>query len=395
MPGAGALDQSHVLTTRALAEYVDHLTDAGILVVSGRLRLPPADMVRLWAAVRQGLLKSGIVDPEAHIAVVRNWDTFTLLVSRTSTIDAASLKRFSQRLNFDLVYLLGVPPDNINRYNRFDAPFHHDALSRLETAYRNGTEELFFSEYILDVAPQSDNHPFPNRFLRWDRIDSIYRSFGGRLYTLLLSGEVVIAVVLAEAATVAVLLMGLPLISAGRSASRISLSGVFYFLGVGAGFMLAEMYLIYQLVLIFGDPVISMTVVLASLLVLSGIGGMLSGRLPKGAIPYVLLLVMAVLSAMAAGSDWMFQRILVMPDGIRPAAAVLVMVPLGLVLGLPFPLGMQYLLGNPLERAYGWAANGCTSVIGAIAAAQIAISQGLFAVVMMAVATYLMSGWRW
>ena len=391
IPGAGALDQSFALTTQAMTEYVAHLTDKGILVLSGRLRLPPADMVRLWATARQGLINAGKEEPEQHMAVLRNWDSFTLLVARHPIIKKESLERFAQQLSFDIVYLDGLSPDRINRYNRFDAPFHHDTLLRLESAYRTGREQHFFSEYVLDVAPQSDDRPFPNRFMRWDRIGSIYRSSGERLYTLLLSGEVVVAVVLAEAAAVALLLMGLPLITARRSADRMSVSGIVYFLGVGAGFMLAEMALIYHLVLIYGDPIISMTVVLAGLLVLSGIGGMLSGKLPQTAIPYALLLLTGVLSVMAAGSQWMFQGILAMPDGIRQLAAVGVILPIGLILGLPFPMGMQYLLGSPVERAYGWAANGCTSVIGAIIAAQIAISKGLFTILVMAVLAYLLA----
>ncbi|CAB5114282.1 hypothetical protein D3OALGA1CA_2166 [Olavius algarvensis associated proteobacterium Delta 3] len=122
MPGAGALDQSFLLTTPAMAEYIAHLTDTGILVVSGRLRLPPADVVRLWAAARQGLLDAGVVDPEARLAVVRNWDTFTLLATRTPVIDSESLMNFSKRLNFDVVYLKTPHPDVVNRYNIFDAP---------------------------------------------------------------------------------------------------------------------------------------------------------------------------------------------------------------------------------------------------------------------------------
>jgi len=390
MPGVGALDQSFLLTTEAITAYIEHLTDGGILVLSGRLRLPPADIVRLWAAAWQAITRAGVTDPGAHLAVVRNWDTFSLLATRKTPIDPESLTAFTQRLNFDLVYLKGLHPDLVNRYNMFKSPFHYDTLQQLASAYRGGTEDLFFSTYLLDVAPQGDDRPFPNRFLRWEHIGSIYRMFGSRLYTLLLSGEVVIAVVLIEAGTVAIFLMGVPLIIARRSSYKISGAGILYFLGIGAGFMLAEMYLIFKLVLVFGDPIISLTAVLAGLLVMSGLGGMLSRHFREGSIPLVLLLVTAVLGIAGAGMDWIFQGILAMPDGIRQAA-VAVMVPMGLILGLPFPLGMQYLLESPLDRSYAWAANGCTSVIGSIAAAQLAISRGFLSILLAALAAYLVS----
>jgi len=391
LPGAGALDQSFLLTTQAIAEYIGHLTDTGVLILSGRLRLPPADLVRLWASARQSLSSAGMTDPESHIAVVRNWDTFSLLVTRSPLIDSKSLTEFTRQLNFDLVYRKGLHRDDVNRYNIFDAPFHYDTLMELESAYREGTENKFYSTYLLDVAPQSDDRPFPNRFLRWDKVSAIYQSLGSRIYTMLLSGEVVIAVVLIEAAVITALLMGVPLLAARRSAERISRAGILYFLGVGAGFMLAEMYLIYKLVLVFGDPIISMTAVLAGLLVMSGLGGMLSSRFQESTMTYILLLVPAMLGITAMGTEWMLQEILAMPNGIRQAAAVGLMIPIGLVLGLPFPMGMQYLLNSPLERSYGWAANGCTSVLGSILAAQLAISRGLFVILVAAIAAYLVS----
>ena len=53
------------------------------------------------------------------------------------------------------------------------------------------------------------------------------------------------------------------------------------------------------------------------------------------------------------------------------------MLPAGFLMGMPFPLGMRYLLNSPVQRAYAWSVNGCASVLSAVVAAQIGISFGI------------------
>jgi hypothetical protein len=77
--------------------------------------------------------------------------------------------------------------------------------------------------------------------------------------------------------------------------------------------------------------------------------------------------------------------------GWRVLVALLLILPVGLLMGLPFPLGMRYLLDNPVQRAYAWSVNGCASVLSSIAAAQLAISVGIPAIVLGAVVGYLVA----
>jgi hypothetical protein len=60
----------------------------------------------------------------------------------------------------------------------------------------------------------------------------------------------------------------------------------------------------------------------------------------------------------------------------------------GVLTGLPFPLAMRHLLKTPSSRAYAWTTNGCASVLASIAAAQLALSQGIAAIVIGAAAAY-------
>ena len=81
LPGSDALTQEYLFTIESFSEYLNHLTKNGILIISRKLLLPPADSIRLWAAAYESLRFLGVKNPYQHIAVLRNWSTFTLIVS--------------------------------------------------------------------------------------------------------------------------------------------------------------------------------------------------------------------------------------------------------------------------------------------------------------------------
>jgi hypothetical protein len=62
---------------------------------------------------------------------------------------------------------------------------------------------------------------------------------------------------------------------------------------------------------------------------------------------------------------------------IRVAASVIVLAPLGFLMGVPFPAGIR-LTGRiaPALVPWAWAVNGCASVLSSILAVMIAISYG-------------------
>ena len=60
-------------------------------------------------------------------------------------------------------------------------------------------------------------------------------------------------------------------------------------------------------------------------------------------------------------------------------------------MGMPFPIGMRFLLDTPVQRAYAWSVNGCASVLSAIVAAQIAISWGIPVIAAAGVLAYVVA----
>jgi hypothetical protein len=395
IPGSGALNQSHLFTREAFIQYLDHLTGSGVIIVSRRLLLPPSDSMRLWSAAYEGLRTAGIADPEKHLAVLRNWDTFVLLVSRQPLVNASILKKFAAEHNFDLVFLADLPASQANRFNQFDVPYHFNQLQQLAAAYRQNKENDFFRAYLLDVRPQSDNRPFPGRYLKWTKVKTLYRTLGSRLYTLLLSGEIVVMVVFIEALAVSAMVLFLPLLYMRRHVLKPSLQQALFFIGIGAGFMFVELFFIKKLMLIWSDPVISFSVVVTGVLVFSSLGGAWAQKKEKSVLNGSLVILIMALLMIFFALDRLVHLVLGWAPVWKYALVLLALGPIGFLMGLPFTIGMRNILFSDAQRAWAWSANGCASVLASIAAAQIALMFGVRFILGSAVVSYLLVMLSW
>ena len=395
IPGSDALSQDHLYTIDAFLQYLRHLTPEGLVIVSRKLLLPPADGLRLWASAYEALKRVGAKNPEAHLAVLRNWDTFSLLVFKQPFLDTARLQDFVRKLNFDLVYLSGMTVDQANRFNKFETPYHFIEINRLAAAYAKGNEKAYFKSYLLDIGPQSDDRPFPGRFLKWRKLKSLYKTLGSRLYALLMSGEIVVSVVFFEALTISGVLLILPLLFVRRNSKNLYVSQMLYFFGVGAGFMFIELFFIKKYILLFGDPVISFTFVLAAVLVFSSFGGIWAQKKDKQILKMSLITLIGAILITLITIDTLIEYLLGVSIMRRQLGAVLIIMPIGFLMGLPFPLGMRDMLKSPIQRAYAWSINGCASVLTSIFSAQIALISGISYILGCAIAAYLIVICSW
>ena len=166
---------------------------------------------------------------------------------------------------------------------------------------------------------------------------------------------------------------------------------------LGLGFMLVEIPLLQRFILFLGHPAYAMAGVLGALLLFSGLGSLLSARVPprralEGVVGVVVLygLGMSLLSGPLLG----------LPFWARAAITGLGLAPLGVAMGMPFPR----LLGALQEREpalvpWAWGVNGALSVVASVLAALMALSWGFRAVLLAGAVAYLgarlTSAWAW
>jgi hypothetical protein len=224
--------------------------------------------------------------------------------------------------------------------------------------------------------------------LKWTKLQILYQSIGRRLNSLFLSGEVVVGVTLLEALLVAGVMLVAPrrFIIDRHTATR-SGQGL-YFFGVGCGFMLFEIYMIHFTGFVLGDPVLGFSAVISGLLAFSGLGGLLSRQWPLKSVRVTLSGLVALFVVQLAWQAWYPDGLLKFAFLTRLLLVLLIMMPAGLLIGTPFPLGMKHLAADATGRTYAWSVNGCASVLSAVLAAQLAISFGMGCLLVGAIAAY-------
>jgi hypothetical protein len=373
LPGMASLEEDTLLTVDALRACWKRLSGRGVLIISRRIILPPSDGLRLFAASLLALKAEGIGEPSEHLAVIRNWDTYTILVSRGSVRGAPleSLRRFAAAMSFDLDWYPGIVREDTNRFNRLPGALFFEAFSSL------ARDPDSLKRYFLDVAPQGDERSFPNRFIRWSRVGEFFRSTGGRTYTLLLSGELVAAASLAEALIVSLPLLVLPFLVRGRGKpGRLRMRILLLFAACGFGFLFAEIAFLDSFTLLFSNPFVTLSIVLGGLLAWSGVGGIIAERLDGKAFAPVIASIVILLLLVAALLPTATRFFL--PFGLpgRIAACIAFLSVPSIFLGIPFPLAMRFMVSGARPRSFAWAANGCASTAASAAGAVIAMSLG-------------------
>jgi len=168
------------------------------------------------------------------------------------------------------------------------------------------------------------------------------------------------------------------------------------FLILGVGFMLAEVSLIQKLILFLGQPVLSLAVLLFSLLAGAGIGSLYSSRLPRERLIKGVAIVCLSIVGMLLGYTFLlpiiFNQLLGLSLIVRLLATVGLLMPLGFLMGFPFPSGLRLLREMKMENyiPWMWGINGVSSVLGSAIAMVIAISLGFTEALLMAAGCYFL-----
>jgi len=160
--------------------------------------------------------------------------------------------------------------------------------------------------------------------------------------------------------------------------------------------MLLEVAVLQRFVLLLGHPVYSLTVTLFSLLLGTGLGSLLSRRVPDEAVRRVTLYALGAAALVGVLAALALERLvdfaIPWPLPARIAAAAALLVPVGVLLGVGLPGGMRLLdRARPEIVAWGWGMNGAFSVIGATSAIFIAMNWGFSVTLLAGALTYLLA----
>jgi hypothetical protein len=167
-----------------------------------------------------------------------------------------------------------------------------------------------------------------------------------------------------------------------------------YFFLIGLGFMFLEIPLIQKFILYLGKPILAISSVLFGLLLFSGFGSLYTTKTNASVerLRYTLVLLVATIFVYLFLLPNILGQITTANTHLRYLIFVLVLAPLGFIMGMPLPTGIALLkYGNHRLIPWAWAANGSASVLGSILAVLIALGSGFSQVMALGALSYAAS----
>lgn len=392
--GAYSLAEDYRYTVEAFEDMLRVLKPDGLLVVARWEQWPPSESLRAFLLAVTALERSGL-EPDSRLAMWRGYNLSTLLVKKTplTSSELSQIRHFAQEKLFDLSYLPGLTRKETNVHNVLPQAMDYDACQALLDRQKRAE---FLAEYPFDITPPSDNRPFFGHFFKWSQARELWAEMGKTWQPFGGAGYFVILIILVVVLFLTGILVLLPILFRGGyhflPVSTQKLSILFYFGMLGLAFLLVEIPLIQSFMLYLGHPSYSVSVVLFSLLLFSGLGSRWAHRIPIQ--PVFLFLILSLL-----GLPWflptLFALTLKWSLGARVVMAVVVIAPLGLCMGVPFPTGIHRLAKaqrGALLIPWVWGVNGSMSVVSAVLAALLALSVGFRWVLWSGALCYALAG---
>lgn len=374
--GAMNLAESYTLTVEAFELYLDRLSPGGILYITR----PEAQVPRLIANLSEALRRRGL-EPQERVVAIRLRSGAPPGTEFTAGVlvaaDPASLVGVSAVAQSYGAAVIWGP----------GAPLREDLLEG-------------FMPGRLPIA--TDDRPFFQFRGSWFDLtaDDVRQVFsagtqGRRALENAPVAEVsllvllIVVIVFSACATAAPLwIQRKPWRDDRRGLARTAV----YFGALGFGYMFAEMALVHRLGLFLGSPTITFGVVVAGLLTFSGIGAAISQRFNVAHTRHVVVAGAVVLSTLGLASNAIVPLALTLGPLGSVLAAMGFVVPVGLALGMPFPMGMRLVAtsrANTLPVA--WGVNGFAGVVASGTSMLIATEFGFAALLFAAAIAYVVA----
>jgi hypothetical protein len=391
LPGAFGLSEDYAATVEAFRAYLEHLTPGGFLSLDLYLLPPARSELRLLATILEAAEGTGTADAADRIAVVRSWDTVTVLYKNSALTrsDIAVVKRFCAENRFDTVYYPGMQPGEGNRHVKMRDDSYSGAFRSI---IGRETRNAFIRDHLFDIRPKHDAAPFAHYYLKLENIAEIYRAMGGKWQYFFEEGYL-LPLLLLQVLVVSIIVMLLPLARLRplvRTAPLRLINTLPYFGALGLGYLFVEVSFMQMMMLPLEHPAYAAGTVVASILAGSGLGGYLSGKGEHRSTTAALLWLAGAIIVYALVLPTVTTALVRIPYAARIIACCVLFFPAGVLMGMPFPLGLS-LLGRrePDLIPWAWAVNGCCSVVSPILAMLIALSTGFTVVLLCGAGMYV------
>jgi hypothetical protein len=356
--GGLSLSENYLYTAEAMRAYYDHLSDNGILVILRWEMDIPRLVSNSVATLGAGEASKRVVVLMEKEAAPNDYSQM-LFMLRKQPFTETQTKEISTNWTQARPVVMpgGAAPPGIG-----------DVLAGRKTLQQyEATSPIF-------VGPVFDDSPF---YFAIERPYGMPGAIAERLLKWLLAPSVLLLIAFA--------IFGKP----KRTSVGPYAGSVVYFAALGFGFIAVELALLQNLTLLVGHPIYTLSVLLFTLLAFGGIGSALSLRIPIW-LACVAVAVIGGIEALALPK--LVPALLWLPLWGRIMVAILLIAPLGLAMGVPFPRGLRQTgQGSLAAPPFYWGLNGIMSVIGSVTTVFVALMAGFQAAMLMGSVCYIIA----
>ncbi len=385
--GAYTTRPNFLLTVEGIEQMMSRLTDRGIIFFSRWIHWPPRDSIRLFNTVIESMRNQGVKTPEKNLALLRSIQTSLLMLSKTpfSPLELQSIRSFSKSKSFDLVYLPDIKKEEVNRYN-----INPQALPYEITQDMLGEKKLI-NKYRYKLSPPTDDQPFFNHFLKLRTFVDLFSTKYKMGIHLLDWDHALLWLTTIMAVFVGLIFILIPTSiyywkELRHTPQKFMLAKkLIYFSCLGLAFMFIELSLIHKFILFLGHPIYSVSLVYSSFLFFAGLGSLHSNFWVKkigGSTQFALSLIVAAIILIGIILYYilipLLSGFLQLGMILKFSLCFLNLAPLAYFMGMPFPLGMDFLRQDSVSSVpMALAANGSFSVIGALGGGLLVVYIGI------------------
>ncbi len=391
--GMFSLQEQYLLTVESFSEMWDRLNNNGTITITTWIDYPYRNPLKIIATLSEMLFNNGIKQPVEHIAAIKNWNTITISIKKSpfTQEEIESIRIFCTEMNFDPIILPGINQEERERFNHLQDGSLYVLIDRLLSSQEE--REKVYNEYHFNIRPATDNQPYYSQFLMWKSIQLLAELFGDQSVAFFEVGYIILYITLAQIVLLALLLIVAPLFKLGFRGGNKART-LFYFSGLGIGYMFIEIILIQRFTLYFGNVIYAAAAVVCLMLVSSGIGSFVSQRIQIQTKYFIVIISVIIFSLMIY--TLFLSDILKMTIGsslfTKVITSALIIAPPAFFMGMPFPLGLRLLSSGSSESSnqipWAWGINGMFSVIATVLATIVAIELGFVWVMLFAIFAY-------
>ncbi len=390
--GIYALNETNLYTVESIREFFLHLKENGLLAITRWVVNPPRDNLKMLNICIQALKSLNIKDISKHIIYIRTIQAATLIISKAPISEDMinKTKEFCKTRLFDIIYYDGIKDSEVNRFVKLDTPIYYLAAKNLLSENASDFED----EYNFDIKPATDNRPYFYNFFKYKTLKYILK-YGTDKIPFTEWGYLTLILLLIPVIIISLVLIVVPLLFLKKGRRGLNVKILLFFGLIGIGFFFIEMPLIQKLILFLSHPTYSLSVIISSLLVFSGIGSYFSDKIFKEEkrILYSSLTIVSIIILYLLIFDIILPVFMNANVITKILVTIILLAPLGFFMGFPFPQGLSKIKRiESFKVPWAWGINGFFSVISAILATLFAILFGFRIVFILAILCYLGAG---